>query len=80
MPRLPGSRVDHYEMLEHLADGAQAEVHRAKDVLSGEEVVIKFPHARVLDRPALAARWRREAALTEVLCHLGLQWPRCPWT
>jgi serine/threonine-protein kinase len=73
MPRPSGTRVDHYELVEHLADGAQAEVHRAKDVLSGEEVVIKFPHARVLDRPALAARWRREAALTEVLYHPGVQ-------
>src|ERR1700680_1923142 len=63
MPRPAGARVDHYELVEHLADGAQAEVHRAKDLLSGDEVVIKFPHARVVDHPALAAHWRRETAL-----------------
>ena len=54
MTRQPGSRIDHHELLEHLADGAQAAVHQAKDVRTGEEVVVKFPHARVLDHLALA--------------------------
>ena len=73
MTRPAGTRVDHYELLEHLADGAQAEVHRARDMRSGREVVIKFPHARVLERPQLAARWRREAQLTEALRHPNIQ-------
>ena len=73
MTRPTGTRVDHYELLEHLADGAQAEVHRAKDLRSGQEVVIRFPHVRVLDHPVLAGRWRREAHLTEGLCHPNLQ-------
>jgi serine/threonine-protein kinase len=73
LPRPPGTRVDHYELVEHLADGAQAEVHRAKDTRSGDQVTIKFPHARVLDHPALTQRWRREAALTEALAHPNLQ-------
>lgn len=66
-PRRPGTRVDHYELLDHLGDGGQAEVHWAKDVRDGSEVVIKFPLAHTLDHPVLAARWRREAALTEGL-------------
>jgi serine/threonine-protein kinase len=73
VPRPAGLRVDHYELIEHLADGAQAEVHRAKDVRSGQEVVVKFPHPRVLEQPVLAARWRREAHLTEALAHPNLQ-------
>jgi serine/threonine protein kinase len=36
-------------------------------------VVIEFPHARVLDNPVLAARWRREASLTEALSHPNLK-------
>jgi len=76
MTRPGGARYDHYELLEHLADGAQAEVHRAKDLVSGEEVVLKFPHARTLDHPALAARWRREAAMTAVFSHPNIQ---CRW-
>lgn len=73
MPRPSGTRVDHYELLEHLADGAQADVQRAEDTRSGEEVVIRFPHARVLANPVLAGRWRREAHLTETLVHPNLQ-------
>jgi hypothetical protein len=46
MPRPAGTRVDHYEFLEHRADGGQAEVHQAKDTRSGEEVAVKFPTSR----------------------------------
>jgi eukaryotic-like serine/threonine-protein kinase len=73
MPRPAGTQVDQYELLEHLGDGAQAEVHRAKDLGSGVEVVIKFPHSRVLDNPVMAARWRRQVHLTEALAHPNIQ-------
>jgi len=73
MTRPAGTRIDHYELIEHLADGAQAEVHRATDIVTGREVVLKFPHPRTLDHPALAARWRREMALTERLSHPHIQ-------
>lgn len=73
MPRPAGTRIDHYELLEHLADGAQAEVHRAIDTRTGEQVVVKFPRPRTLDHPVLAGRWRREAAITESLAHPNLQ-------
>jgi serine/threonine protein kinase len=73
MTRSAGSRIDHYELLEHLADGAQAEVHRAKDLATGQDVVLKFPHPRTLDHPVLAGRWRREMALTERLSHPNVQ-------
>jgi serine/threonine protein kinase len=71
--RPEGSRYDHYEILEHLADGAQAEVHRAKDLRDGSEVVLKFPHGSTLDNPALAGRWRRETTLTLSLDHPNIQ-------
>jgi serine/threonine protein kinase len=67
--RADGSTVDHYELLEFLGEGAQAEVHRAKDLFDGSEVVIKFPRAHVLHHPVLVARWRREAAITSGLYH-----------
>ncbi|HWW52464.1 MAG TPA: serine/threonine-protein kinase [Acidimicrobiales bacterium] len=73
VPRSAGTRVDHYELVEHLAHGAQTEVHRAKDLRTGEEVVIKFPHGSVLDHPVLVARWRRETHLTESLAHPNVQ-------
>jgi serine/threonine protein kinase len=73
VPRPPGTRIDHYELVEHLADGAQAEVHRGVDLRSGDIVVLKFPHPHVLDQPGLVGRWRREVALTEALRHPGVQ-------
>jgi serine/threonine-protein kinase len=73
MPRAPGTHIDHYDLIEHLGDGAYAEVHRAKDTRTGDEVVLRFPHPRVLDNPALVSRWRREAQLTERLDHPNLQ-------
>ena len=57
MPRPVATTVDHYQLLEHIADGAQAEVHRARDLRTGAEVIIKFPHARVLDNPVLTGFW-----------------------
>jgi eukaryotic-like serine/threonine-protein kinase len=66
-----GTRVDHYELLGHLGNGGQAEVHWAKDLRDGSEVVIKFPLTHTLDNQLLASRWRREVALTE-----GLHDPR----
>src|ERR1700682_866293 len=73
VPRPAGARVDHYELVEHLGDGAQAEVHQATDLRTGREVVIKFPNANVLAHPALAGHWRREAHLTEALAHPNVQ-------
>lgn len=72
MDRTSGTRVDCYELLDHLGDGSHAEVHRAKDIRDGSEVVIKFPLAKCLDHPVLASRWRREAAITEGLRHPGI--------
>ena len=73
MPRPAGLHVDDYELVAHLADGAQAEVHRARDLRTGRDVVLKFPLARTLDHPELAGRWRRELSLTEGLVHPHVQ-------
>ena len=73
MPRPAGLHVDHYELVAQLADSAQAEVHRARDLRTGGDVVLKFPLARTLDHPELAGRWRRELSLTEGLAHPHVQ-------
>jgi serine/threonine protein kinase len=68
-----GARLDGYRVEEHLADGAEAEVYRGADVVTGEPVVLKVPHDSVLTQPMLGARWRREARLMEKLDHARLQ-------
>ena len=69
----PGGRIDQYQILEHLAEGAQANVYRARDLRSGAVVALKLPHARVLDNAVFVARWRREAQLTETLRHPNIE-------
>jgi eukaryotic-like serine/threonine-protein kinase len=64
-----GTRVDHYELLNLIGSGGQADVYHAKDVRDGSEVVVKFPLAGILNQPVLAARWRRETAITQGLRH-----------
>ena len=73
MPRAPGTRLDGYRLVAHLADGAQAEVHLARSEATGEQVVVKIPHPRTLDQTPLVQRWRREVSITEDLRHPNLQ-------
>jgi len=73
MSRPPGTRIDRYVVLEHLADGAQAEVHVAEDLDTGRLVILKFPHRHTLEQTPLVQRWRREVAITEGLDHPNLQ-------
>src|ERR1700722_3117851 len=75
MRNVSGSRdaIDGYRIVDHLADGAFAAVYRAVPPDGEAPVVLKIPHPFVLERQALAARWRREVALTAPLDHPHLQ-------
>jgi serine/threonine-protein kinase len=79
----PYDTLDGYLIVEHLADGAFAAVYRAVPTKTADgpeavdgpdcDVALKIPHPFVLDRPALATRWRREVALTACLDHPNIQ-------
>lgn len=69
MPLAPGTRIDDLELIEHVADGGGAEIHRAVQRSSGRVVAVKIPHERALLDPRRARAWRREAALTQGLDH-----------
>jgi eukaryotic-like serine/threonine-protein kinase len=69
MPLAPGTRIDDLELIEHLADGGGAEIHRAVQHPSGRVVAVKVPHESALTDPRRARAWRREAALTRLLDH-----------
>ena len=73
MTRPVGICVDRYELIRHIADGSFAEVHLARNIGTGAEVVIKFPHASVLDHPELRSRWRRESELSRGLNHPNVE-------
>jgi serine/threonine protein kinase len=67
--------LDGYHIVAHLADGAFAAAYRAVPLktTNTSDVVLKIPHPFVLDRAALASRWRREVALTAELDHPNIQ-------
>ncbi len=69
MALAPGTRLDDVELVEHLAEGATADVYRAIDQRTGAQVVIKLPLDAVLANPQRARAWRREARLTRQLHH-----------
>jgi eukaryotic-like serine/threonine-protein kinase len=64
-----GTRIDDLELIEHLADGGAAEVHRAVEHSSGRVVAVKIPHESALTDLRRVRAWRREAALTRSLDH-----------
>jgi serine/threonine-protein kinase len=67
-----GIRLDHFELVEHLADGVHAAVYRAVDLCCGLQVAVKFPLRRTRAEPAVYRRWRREMALLAMLDHPGI--------
>jgi len=64
-----GTRLDDYELVEHVADGAGAEIHRALRTPTGDVVAVKIPFEEALTDARRARQWRREVALTARLGH-----------
>ena len=69
----PGSRVDRYEIVELLGEGAYAETYRAVDVETGITVVLKCPNPNLFADPGLFQRYRRETEIARRLDHPGVQ-------
>jgi serine/threonine-protein kinase len=65
--------VDHYEILDVLGEGAYAEAYKARDVETGETVVLKMPNPQLFADPALFQRYRRETQIAKVLDHPNVQ-------
>jgi len=68
----PGARVDHFEILERLGEGAFGESYKALDTKTGETVVMKSPNPSLIADPSIFARFRREAEIARTLDHPGL--------
>jgi serine/threonine protein kinase len=67
-----GEKVDHFQILESLGEGAFAESYKALDTKTGETVVMKSPNAALIADPSIFARFRREAEIARTLNHPGL--------
>lgn len=66
---IPGTTVDHFEIVERLGAGGMGEVYRARDTRLGRELALKvLPPSRVTDREA-TDRFLREARAASALNH-----------
>jgi serine/threonine-protein kinase len=69
----PGSRVDRYEIVEELGEGAYAETYLARDTVNGNLVVLKSPNPTLFADPSLFQRYRRESEIARSMDHPGVQ-------
>src|SRR5579859_4750548 len=70
---LPGTRVDHYEIICLLGHGGMNRVYLARDVSCQQEVVLKFPNDDLIGNIAVFERYKREAEIGNRLHHPYVQ-------
>src|ERR1051326_9127871 len=68
-----GDRLERFEILEPLGDGAYAETYKARDTKTGELVLIKSPNPLLFADPGIHQRFMREAEIARHLNHSGVQ-------
>jgi serine/threonine-protein kinase len=69
----PGTRVDRYEIVKELGEGAYAETYLARDTTTDELVVLKAPNPTLFADPGLFQRYRRESEIARTMDHPGVQ-------
>ena len=69
----PGDRVDQFEVLGPLGQGGASASFLARDRVTGERVVLKFPTPGVTDDASAASRFQREAEIARRLRHPNIQ-------
>jgi serine/threonine-protein kinase len=74
MPFAVGARIDgRYEVSSVLASGGMADVYRATDCQTGQDVVLKIPQVSLAGDLAAFNRYQRELEIARGLSHPGLQ-------
>jgi serine/threonine-protein kinase len=73
MRHQPGARVDRFEIIEELGEGAYAETYKARDTDSGRVVVLKSPNPMLFADPAIFGRFKRESQIARSLDHPNVQ-------
>jgi len=68
-----GDRLDRFEIVEPLGEGAYAETYKARDTESGDMVLIKSPNPLLFADPAIHQRFMRESEIARHLNHPGVQ-------
>ncbi len=73
MRHQPGARLDRFEIIEELGEGAYAETYKARDTDSGQVVVLKSPNPMLFADPAIFGRFKRESQIARALDHPNVQ-------
>jgi serine/threonine-protein kinase len=73
MRHAPGSRIDQYEVVSGLGEGAYAETYLARDTGTGTLVVLKSPNPTLFADPGIFQRYRRESQIARTMDHPGVQ-------
>jgi eukaryotic-like serine/threonine-protein kinase len=68
-----GDQFDHFQIRSHMAQGGMSDVYRARDLLTGREVVLKIPNKYMIGDPAQYERFQRELEVTNNLHHPAIQ-------
>ena len=63
-----GDRLDRFEIVEPLGEGAYAETYKARDTKSGDMVLIKSPNPLLFADPAIHQRFMRESEIGRASC------------
>jgi serine/threonine protein kinase len=69
----PGAKVDRYTIVRSLGQGAASRSYLAQDVVSQQEVVLKFPLDDLVGGAAIFARYTREREIGQRLTHPSIQ-------
>lgn len=68
-----GDQLDQYVIQSHLAQGGMSDIYRARDLMSGRQVVIKIPSSSLIGDPSQYERFRRELQVMGTLRHPAVQ-------
>jgi serine/threonine protein kinase len=68
-----GDRLDRFEIVEPLGEGAYAETYKARDTQTGDMVLLKSPNPLLFADPAIHQRFMRESEIARHLNHPGVQ-------
>ncbi len=69
----PGTQIDHYEISQMLGHGGMNRVYLARDMLTHQEVVLKFPNDDLIGTIGVFERYKREAEIGSRLNHPHVQ-------
>jgi serine/threonine-protein kinase len=68
-----GDQFDRFQIRSHMAQGGMADIYRAYDLTTGQEVVLKIPNRMMIGDPAQYERFQRELEVTNSLSHPAIQ-------